>query len=179
MKMKTLNLLQYLVVLTLLVSCGSDEKDKTQDKKVATKDVVELIVEYKSPFNDKFEVYYTVTPGETIKGDYKLTNYVYGSDDMQKVIFTFPSGELPYTIRLDVGENQSADQITIKNISVKYKDKLIDGDSGKFMDYFNLFETIKYNKERFIYEFIPVNGKKDPFIYSNEYMDTSLVDLYN
>ena len=177
-KMKIFNFLKYLVVFAVIVSCGSD-KEEVQKKAKSPQDIVQLIVEFKSLFNDKFEVYYTVEQGEMIKGDYRLESYVYGSNEMQKIVFDFPTGELPYKIRLDVGENQSVNQMTIKNISVKYKDKLIDGDYGKFMVYYNLYESIKYNKETFMYEFVSINGKKDPFLFSNEYMDTNLLDLYN
>lgn len=176
--MKTISLLQYLTIFILLISCGSENQEKKQEKTAKENNLVELIVEFKSAFNDKFEVYYTVEPNEQIKGDYKLVCNTYGSDQMQRLVFQFPSGELPYKLRLDVGENPSANNITIKNVSVKYGDKLIDGDNGQFADYFNLYEGIKYNTDSFIYEFVPVNGKKDPFIFSNEYLDSRLLDLY-
>ncbi|WP_177730883.1 hypothetical protein [Flavobacterium inviolabile] len=171
------SLIKYFFLLTtlFLVSCGSETKKESENAVSETKSKqVELTVEFKSPVNDRFKVFYTVVPNVEITGEYMMTKYTYGSNDMQKIVFTFPVGALPYKLRLDVGENQSVDNITIKNISLDYKDIHIDGDNGEFMNQWSPNESLKYDDQNFVYNLIPVNGKKGPVFIANIELEKKL-----
>lgn len=178
--MKKNSLILLIAIMTMLSSCNSDKKNNTNESHNNDKEnkELELIVEFKSSVNDRFKVYYTVAPNVEITGEYILTNYTFGSDNVQKTIFKFPVGALPYKLRLDVGENQSVDKISIKNISIKYKDKYINGDNGNYMPYWSLNESIKYDENNFIYNILPVNGKKGPVLIANVDLEEELLKLY-
>jgi hypothetical protein len=175
--MKKINFLILFTITSLLVNCSSEEK-KNEKKNDLENKQLELIVEFKSQVNDRFKVYYTVAPNVEITGEYMLTNYTFGSNELQKTVFKFPSGEVPYKIRLDVGENQLNDRISIKNISINYNNKVIDGDNGKFMPFWALNECIKYDENNFIYNIIPLNGKKGPVLVGNTDLEEELLKLY-
>jgi len=180
--MKKVILLILIAFTSTVISCGSDRKNtdsgNNNDEKNNRNKELELIVEFKSIVNDRFKVYYTVAPNVEITGEYILTNYTFGSDDIQKTVFKFPVGALPYKLRLDVGENQSVDKISIKNISIKYKDKYINGDNGNFMPFWSLNESIKYDESNFLYNIVPVDGKKGPVLIANVDLEEELLKLY-
>lgn len=173
--MKSLIKSLFLLTTLFLVSCGSETKKNNESEvSEAKNDQVELTVEFKSPVNDRFKVFYTIVPNVEITGEHMMTKYTYGSDEMQKIVFTFPTGALPYKLRLDVGENQSVNNITIKNVSLDYKDIHIDGDNGEFMNQWSPNESLKFDDQNFVYNLIPVNGKKEPVFIANIELEKKL-----
>ncbi len=169
-----------LIVSLFILTNTSCNKEKVNDSTLGNSkdEVVELTVEFISPVNDKFLLFYTVNPDAVLTDKYALKNYTYGSPEMQKTVFKFPPGALPYKIRLDVGENQSVESLIIKNISIKYKNKVIDGDYGNFMKYWGSNESIKFNEETLRFDIIQINGIKDPLFISNPDLDRELKNLY-
>lgn len=159
----------YLFLVTVFISCNSTEKQE--------KDVFKLKMEFKSPLNDKFKIYYTILPYKDIDGQYFIDKYTYGSAQFQKIEFEFPKDVVPYKIRLDVGENQNIENLIIKNISVSYNNNIINGDEGLFMNYWSPNECLQYDKENFIYKIIPSNGKKSPVFMSNITLEEEIKSL--
>jgi hypothetical protein len=127
----------------------------------------ELILEMIYPYPDKFLVYYTTDINAVIDGSTVIEKKVYGTNEMQKIVFKFPKGDFPRIIRLDVGKNQKAERIIIKNISIRYGEKNIDGDDGEFMKSWSPNNCLIYNEENFGYEIVPNEGKKEPVFMSN------------
>ncbi|HRB72364.1 MAG: hypothetical protein E2604_01685 [Flavobacterium sp.] len=170
----------FLVAALSLVSCNSEtKKDSKTETTEAKSDQVELTVEFKSPLNDRFKVFYTVAPNVEITGEHMMTHFTYGSDEMQKIVFKFPAGVLPYKLRLDVGENQSATNLTIKNVSLDYKDIHIDGDNGEFMNLWSPNGSIKFDEQNFVFNLIPINGKKEPVFIANIELEKKLRKFRN
>lgn len=170
----------FILLSLIAISCGSENKrEKNQDNSEVQSKQVEMIVEFKSPANDKFNVFYTVAPNVEITGQYLMSKMTYGSTDFQKVIFKFPVGVVPYKIRLDVGVNQSVENLTIKNISLKYKDKVIDGDNGEFMKFWSPNTSLVYDEQNYIYKIVPVNGVKSPVFMANIDLEKKLMQFRN
>lgn len=169
------------ILLSLIAfSCGSDNKEeKNQENSGTESKQVELIVEFKSPVNDRFKVFYTVAPNVEISGEYLINKLTYGSNDFQEVVFQFPVGAIPYKLRLDVGENQSVENLTIKNISLKYKDKVVDGDNGEFMKMWSPNSSLVYDEQNFVYKIVPVDGKKGPVFIANVDLEKELKKFRN
>lgn len=163
-----------LIIISLLfISCDSNKKEETSEE-TTKKDLVELILEINSPLNDKFKIYYTKEANSEITGEHFIEKRFYGSSEMQKVVFQFPNGDMPHKIRLDVGVNQKAENITIKNISVAYKDKLINGNEGEFMKFWSTNECLKFNENDQNYTVIPANGQKTPIFIANVELEKEL-----
>ncbi|WP_309640590.1 hypothetical protein [Flavobacterium sp.] len=177
--MKKLLLLSLTLVVLLTVSCGSDKKNEPAAAENSTEnnDQVALVLEFKTLVNDKFKIYYSKEPNVEIGGEHFIDKYIYGDDDMQKTVFKFPKGVFPYKIRLDVGMNQKVENITIKNISVTYKDKVLDGDEGEYKKFWSPNECLKFNETNFVYDLVPSNGLKSPVFMANVEFQKKLIAL--
>ncbi|MBL7867728.1 MAG: hypothetical protein JNM71_06885 [Flavobacterium lindanitolerans] len=169
------------ILLSLIAfSCNSDsKKGKEPEASKTESDQVELIVEFKSPVNDKFNVFYTVAPNVEITGEHLMSRMTYGDNTFQKVVFKFPDSVVPYKIRLDVGGNQSVENLTIKNISLKYKDKVIDGDNGEFMKLWSPNSSLVYDEQNYVYKIVAVNGLKSPVFMANVELEKRLKKFRN
>lgn len=143
-----------------------------------TKDVT-LILEFKNKVNDIFRVYYSDDPSLEITGENVLNKHVFtNGNEFQKVEFKFPLGEKPYKLRLDLGVNQASTEITIKNISVKYGDKIIDGNDGLFLNYWGANQSLSWDATNYFYNVVPVDGMKSPMLISNPDLNNELLNLY-
>lgn len=159
----------------LLISCNLTQKEDAAVEKKSTSDDVTLTLEAKFLLNDKFQIYYTKEPNVELNGDNLLNKYVYGSDQMQKVVFKFPKGIIPYKIRLDLGENVGQKNISVKNISINYKDNEINGDDGEFMKSWTTNASLVYDNNKFIYNIELINGLHDPLLITNVNLEKKLL----
>lgn len=156
----------FLIMIVILSSC--EEKDNQY----------QLNIEFRSTFNNKFRIYYSTRPYQDIDGQNFIDKYIYGSDDMQKVTFLFPKEIVPYKIRFDVGENQEVENIIIKNISVCYNGNCIDGNEGKYMNYWSPNECLKYNDKKYYYEVLKNKDSiKTPVFMSNINLENEIKTL--
>lgn len=117
--------------------------------------------------NDKLQVFYLID-GDVWKDDHSVSQPVYASDEMQKVVVNFPDKVVPQNIRVDLGFNPTQTNVTVKNISIKYKSKVIDGDFDKFTKYFYHNEFVEWDPNYFGYRLFSVNDKYDPFLMGND-----------
>lgn len=151
------------ITLLLLTSCGKEKKETIEK---TNPEEVELIVRLKYKFNDTFKIFYSKDINTPVNIEMNVP--VMASDDFQDVVFTFPIGEYPKAIRLDVGNNQDADIIEIKNIIITHGDYVID--NSDWVDTINwspngslLVDTNSPN----LYKIVPINGVKGPVFMSN------------
>ncbi|WP_396160845.1 hypothetical protein [Flavobacterium sp.] len=127
----------------------------------------QLEIDYINPLNDKIKIYYTTIPGKEIDGSNFIDLYTYGNPKLQKLIIDFPEKITPYLIRLDISENQQLDHLIIKNISLKYGEKKINGDNGIFMNYWSPNESLVLKNNQYEIIISPVTKKKSPLFISN------------
>ncbi|WP_417437579.1 hypothetical protein [Idiomarina abyssalis] len=99
-----------LLTLIFLISC------KNSNSEVYS---LRVIFDLKIKENDKFKFYYK-SDGESFSKDKSIVQNVIGNEGFQKIKFIAPS--LAPSIRLDYGTEKNQ-EITIKNITFKYKDK--------------------------------------------------------
>lgn len=171
-------LLIYFLTIILFISCKDDKQTSpTTDLNDNKSSAYILILEAKFSLNDKFQIYYTDEEGAELSGENVIDMFVYGNAEMQKIEIPFPEDVIPYKIRFDLGENNSQSVMSIKNISIKYKDKIVDGDNGKFQNYWTPNEALKYDAANFVYNLSLVNGVHDPLMISNSNLEDELADL--
>ena len=127
----------------------------------------QLEIEYLNPVNDKIKIYYTTIPGKEIDGSNFIDYYTYGKPNYQKILIDFPEKVTPYLIRLDISENQELNHLSIKNISLKYGERKINGDNGLYMNYWSPNESLKYNNYKYDIIVSPNTNKKSPLFISN------------
>jgi hypothetical protein len=174
--------LTYLIITSLfLLGCSEEKKDshsEDSNKKSATEEVI-MLLEFKNNINDVFKVYYSDDPNLEITGENVISKTVFNrGNDFQTIKFKFPIGEKPYKLRIDLGLNQKSENITIKNISLLYKDKIIDGDDGAFLNYWGQNQSLVWDNENYFYKIIPFEGNKTPILISNQELNNQLLEFY-
>lgn len=174
---KMLLLAAFLIILSCNSTDNSDEKNLDTKSDIASNEIT-LIIEFKLNSNDKFNVYYSDEPNLDITGENVLSKYVFTNNDFQKLTFNFPKGEKPYKIRLDLGNNPKATEITIKNITLKYGDKKIDGNDGLFLKYWFANQSLQWDNTNYFYNIVPFENSKNPMLISNEELNNSILELY-
>ncbi len=172
--MKTKFIPVLLSFLLVFISCGKDEKNKENDKK-SESNTVELTVEYKYALNDTFKIFYTKDKNAPIDGSLEIAAQVFGAEDFQETTFVFPVGDFPKVIRLDLGNNQAAESIEIKNIKLTLGDVILDNsDFINTMNWSSNESLIVDEKNKGLYKIIAVQGKKSPILISNVVINEKL-----
>lgn len=165
----------------IVFGCGNnnnpDEKIIEAKSDLASNEI-SLTIEFKLNSNDKFNVYYSDEPNLDITGENVLSKYFFNNNEFQKLTFNFPKGEKPYKIRLDLGNNPNATQITIKDITLKYGDKSIDGNDGLFLKYWFANQSLQWDNTNYFYNIIPFENSKNPMLISNEELNNAILELY-
>lgn len=152
-----------LFTLSLLTfSCG-----KKQEEKKLEPETVDMTVKFKYAHEDTFKVYYTKDSKAPIDGSLMMTLPVHASKDFQEVTFVFPLGDFPKVIRLDVGNNQEATNIEIKDIKIMQGDNVIDDSDWITTKNWSPNESLLSEENPNSYKIIPINGTKGPVFMSN------------
>ncbi|MEZ4786916.1 MAG: hypothetical protein R2790_03330 [Flavobacterium haoranii] len=174
-------LLKIAVMVILITGCEKTKESISQsnnESNSVAKEVI-LTLEFKNKVNDIFKVYYSDDPTLEITGENVINKYVFTKgNDFQIVEFKFPIGEKPYKLRLDLGVNQSSTDITIKDITIKYDNKIIDGNDGLFLNYWGANQSLVWNNVDYFYSIVPYNGSKIPTLISNPDLDKELLNLF-
>ncbi len=174
--MKNIVLVAALSFLSIAVtSCKTDEKvDTTKEQS----DNIQVIVELKVQNNDIIQLFWAADAPDAYNGDNSISYNIYGSPNLQTITFDLPKNAKPKNLRLDIGgRNPNQAPISIKNISVKYKDASIDGDNGKYEKMWNTNACMKYNFETIEYNLTNDNGTFDPIMNGNEQFKKDLAKL--
>ena len=79
-----------------------------------------------------------------------------------------PKGIEPKNFRVDLGVNPSQTYITIKNISIKFKDRTLDGGNENFIEWFTPNEFVIWDMNYYGYKLSAVNGSYDPYLMGND-----------
>ena len=155
-----------LTFLLVFISCGKDEKEKETDEKSDSKNF-ELTIKYKYNLNDTFKVFYSKDKNAPIDGSLEIAMQVFGADDFQETTFVFPTNDFPKVIRLDVGNNQDAESIEIKNIKLTHGDVIIDNsDFVNTMNWSSNESLVVDEKNKGLYKIVAQKVFSTcPFIY--------------
>lgn len=162
MKAKFLSFLT--ISLTLILgSCQNSFKTETQKQK----DNYSIEIEGLFQKNDKLEVYYLVE-GKDWSNENSISQAIYASNKMQKIVLDLPQDVTPKNLRVDLGVNPSQSYVTIKNIVIKFKDKSLDGGNEIFLDWFTPNEFVTWDMNYYGYKLSSVNGSYDPYLLGND-----------
>lgn len=161
----------YFVLFLTLASCNQKEESATIPKENFT-----VTIEGVFGKNDKLQVFYLTKDSEW-NDENSVVKPVYASSEMQKIEVVLPEKVSPINIRVDVGENKFQSNITIKNISVLYKTKTIDGNNGNFTDYFYPNEFISWDPEYYGYKLNSLGNAYDPFFMGNDLLISKLEQI--
>jgi hypothetical protein len=156
-----------LIALSILtVSCGQKERH-SNDGKVAETETVDISIEFKYAFDDTFKLYYSKDIKSPIDGSLMMTQPVHASKNFEKVTFTFPLGDYPRVIRLDVGNKQEAEVIEIKSIKITHGSNVLDESDWITTKNWSPNESLILDEKTNSYKIVPVNGVKGPVFMSN------------
>ena len=161
MKTKLLTLIAFAFLVF-----GACQNSNNRDNQT-TKDNYSIEIEGLFQKNDKLEVYYLIE-GKDWNNDNSITQVVYASNKMQKITLDLPKGIEPKNFRVDLGVNPSQTYITIKNISIKFKDRTLDGGNENFLEWFTPNEFVIWDMNYYGYKLSTVNGSYDPYLMGND-----------
>ena len=162
-------------IISVLI-CGLLFSSCKEEKVVKQKKNFSVIIEGIFEKNDKIQVFYLIA-GDVWKDANSVSRPVYASKQMQKIVVDFSEKVVPENIRVDLGFNPTQSNVTIKNISVKYNSKIIDGDFEKYTKYFYPNEFVTWDPNYFGYKLNVIDGKYDPFLMGNDEMTIQLVKI--
>lgn len=167
-----------------LSSCGDKKggrNDLSETEEVEKDSTKGLVVTLEGVFtkNDRFELFYS--DNQNFDGKKVIRETVYGEPILQKIVFEIPEKENPQNLRLDLGSNAEQQFITIKNISIEYRNKIIlNGENEKYLDYFPSNSTVVYNPQKLNFELKNnLEGFFDPIMFSNDNLKKVLNKAYN
>ena len=152
----------YLMLIFTLISCN-----EKSEKNIVSKDNFSVIIEGIFAKNDKIQVFY-LTAEKDWNDENSVVTPIYASGEMQKLQIDLPQKAIPTNIRVDVGENQFQSNITLKNISVLYKNDTINGDMEDFKMLFSPNEFITWDPVYFGYKLSKINNSYDPYFIGND-----------
>lgn len=170
MKTKLLNLL----AITFLFVFGACQNSVNTENHTQ-KDNYSIEIEGLFQKNDKLEVYYLIE-GKDWNNDNSVSQTIYASNKMQKITLDLPKDVEPKNLRVDLGVNPSQTYVTIKNISIKFKDKVLDGSNEIFIDWFTPNEFVTWDMNYYGYKLSPVNGSYDPYLMGNDLLIDKMVN---
>lgn len=161
-----------IILLLSLVACKNTENKE----EVAVKDNFSVVFEGVFTKNDKIQIFYLVD-GADWSDESSVSQNIYASNEMQKIELDLPKEVIPSNLRVDLGFNPTQSNVTIKNISVKYKNDIINGDLGVFSDYFFPNQYVSWDPNYFGYKLTVIDGNYDPFLMGNDLLIDSLKSL--
>ena len=127
--MKLKNLLVAILTLFVVVSCKKESNQLETNSQTTNNNSFVFTVEFTANKTDTFSLFYT-EDGSINFGEKVIWKQIQGSDNMQKVEFTLPKDVYPTQFRLDLGNSQEQETVTIKSIEFKFnnKNRLIKGE---------------------------------------------------
>lgn len=161
--------------ILLLLSFGACKNIENKEE-IPVKDNFSIVIEGVFTKNDKLQIFYLVD-GQDWSDESSVSQAIYASNEMQKIELDLPKEVIPTNLRVDLGFNPTQANVTIKNISVKYKNEIIDGDLGGFSDYFFPNQFVSWDPNYFGYKLSVIDGNYDPFFMGNDLLIDSLKSL--
>jgi hypothetical protein len=127
------NKIIFVALFGFLLSCDQKkEQDKALELNKSVKVTLTAIVEK----NDSFQLFYKEEDNATKL--YEENNSVWidvvASDKPQEIKFLLPENVLPNYLRLDLGVNNTHNNMTIKGLNISYLDKKVTMNSATFFD---------------------------------------------
>jgi hypothetical protein len=145
-----------LIIVFSLISCGSDKKKddlKVEEKKEAISYSLELDAIYEK--DDSLKVFYQLD--NVMQYDKPVYQKVEGSPMPQKIVIRFPKGENPENLNIIVSTNKEQSHLTIKSISIKIGEDLIDGSNYKYSEFLTTDPSFTWDLEKSRYNLIHTN----------------------
>ena len=185
LSMKKILLSSLLISSFLTLSSCGDKKggrnDLSETEEVEKDSTKGLVVTLEGVFtkNDHFQLFYS--NDTNFLEENSITIPVYGQCVVQDIAFELPEGKKPQNLRLDLGSNAEQQFISIKNISIEYRNKIIfNGENEKYLDYFPESSTVVYNPQKLNFELKNnLEGIFDPIMFSNDNLKKVLNKVYN
>ncbi len=175
--MKKLSIVFLIAFSVLNFSCGNKEK-KIDEDLVPVNETIDMTVKFIYDKEDVFKVYYTKTENANIDGSLLLTLPVHASKNEQEITFVFPIGDEPKLIRLDVGSNQEAEFIQIKNITISHGDNIIDNSDWITNTNWSPNESLIFDANNKIYKILTIKGVKSPVLMSNSILQEKIANYF-
>ena len=171
------------LILSFFVAC-SDKKNEESNPveneavKVIT-DPLKVTLDAIVPQDDTLQIYYRFDSAMDFESMNMVSAFVKGDDSVQSIVFDLPTDPKIADFRIDFGNNQSQDEIAIKNLKLQYRANNFEAKDTLFYQYFWNNEFIDYQRDKAIAKPIMKDGKYDPIFLPREVFATTISTLYN
>lgn len=123
--------------------------------------------------DDKFQLFYIDdSPEEPFSLEKRLVFNLKGNDSPQKIQFILPENVFPYKFRIDLGENKNETTINIKEIKIKYNNKIILIEKLVLERFFQPNIYLEKVDNGYLRKF--VDGRYDPFLVSSALLNKKI-----
>lgn len=162
-------------VLLTLAGCKNDKQAEPENVKTA-EPAIQVVVDMVVKKDDVFQLFYT--EGQTLNfGPQSIYINVPGKNESQQIVFDLPNDAVVGNLRLDPGQNQQQEEMTINGFTIKMGDKELVLSAADFFKYFSPNNCVKINPEKFSFTGLKADGIYDPLFYGNYYCMEALKKL--
>lgn len=175
-----LKFLAAVILLSVLVSCKKENKEKNAAPEVAIKENFTVEIDATVPAKDDFAVYYTEDGTIDFSGEKAVWSGISGGPVAEKVIIQLPETIVPTAIRLDFGMNKEQGNVTIEHIKMIYQGKSFEFKGSDFFTYF--IKSEEFNTEidaaKGTVTIVKGNeGFKTPYFYPTPFLAESIAKI--
>tara|TARA_R110000868_G_scaffold119018_9_gene315326 strand:+ start:4186 stop:5235 length:1050 start_codon:yes stop_codon:yes gene_type:complete len=179
-----------LIIFFFIFSCKSEDKniDITNSLTGSTENQITLDENFKIVFdgvfmeNDLFLVFYTEKEGENFSKEKTLKKEILGSPNKQKVIFTFPEGVKPISLRIDFSDRKNQNHVKFLSLAFldKYNRLIINKSNLDHFFSFNRYMHFQKEKGLLIGNIFKIDNKDayNPYMVSNSKFNKVLKNLH-
>lgn len=129
--------------------------------------------------NDTIQLFYITETDNSYTEALSIKQFVEGKDELQTLCYQIPVGLKPKNVRIDLGERKNYhDSINIKNISFSYRNLVLDGNNGKYKEWFDFNQNIYWETDTLVYKLKVKDNFYDPQLNGNKVLNSKLVKLF-
>jgi len=129
--------------------------------------------------NDTIQLFYIDETDNSYTESLSIKQFVEGKNELQTLRYKLPIGVKPKNIRIDLGERSNYhDSIQINNISFSYRDLVLDGNNGKYKEWFDFNQNIYWGTDTLVYKLKVESNFYDPQLNGNKVLNSKLIKLF-
>lgn len=134
-----------LLPIIFIMSCKNDKPTNAADgtKTAVKSDLFNVSFDLIIKKDDNMCLYYTEDGSVNFSDKNTIWVPVKGSENVQKVVFSFPEDVLPSTFRVDFGhgKNELQSDVALKKFKMTYQDKIAELDGTSIFTFFVPFDA--------------------------------------
>jgi len=164
----------WIIFIIFFSSC----KNKFEKDKEHYFNRFKITLNYKIEQNDIIQVFYASKTADNYSEKKSIIKEAKKDSIYKQILFVLPKGVIPAKIRIDLGENQKVNKISIKEVKISRNNKQFVIDSTMIKYFFSPNKYLKYNTHNNIFTTKIISEKTDPYLLSTPLLNKKLEILF-